>query len=237
MDTSKEVGMKLIDLMVVDGIEWPAGFGFAAQDAATRILYFYQSSPKPPTTSRWVTHIGAVKCVKVLPELAEDWDYCIVTKGQYDTVVRLANKAKAAEAMSPPEHPDVVAFKKWYAETLPVVEAQAAGKVVEGSYKKMGWFAKTSADFHTNATYRIKPEPPKTININGYDVPEPLRVAPPKGTPVYVVGVYSLMNDAHFKWDGGTLALQALEAGMMHLTREAAELHTQALLSFTQEGK
>ena len=185
---------------------------------------------------RWYGTWKDAQCV-----CAEDWDTSVVTKEQYDTVVRLVNKAKVAVPATPPaptEHPSVTAFKKWCADTLPVIEAQAAGKVVEcGSRSKDTWSVKSSGVFHTNFQYRIKPEPPKTININRYKVPEPLRVAPAKGTPVYIVGVHALIEGAKFKWDDGTLALRLLQAGMLHLTKEAAEMHTQALTSFTQERK
>ena len=229
--------MKLIDLMVSHVVVWPAGYNYAAQDAATCKLFVYQSKPSAPMSSRWFARTGSAMCIGVIPKLAEDWDTTVVTKAQYDTAVRLANKAKAAALATPPEHPDVAAFKKWYVDTLPVVEAMAAGKVVEWYSEITGtWNTKSFDDdtFYSHAKYRIKPEPPKTININGYEVPEPLRVAPDKGTYVYIAGIYTLLAEHCFKWDDGTLAMCALKAGMLHLTREAAEVHTEALRSFTQ---
>lgn len=78
--------------------------------------------------------------------------------------------------------------------------------------------------------YRRKP---RTVNINGFEVPEPLREAPEKG-----VTVYSPCFDfqtRHWPFDGGDLDMQCLENGMFHLTKEAAEIHTKALISFTKQ--
>lgn len=88
-----------------------------------------------------------------------------------------------------------------------------------------------------NVEYRRKP---RTININGHKVPEPLRVAPPLGTVVYLPGLEShtenlnslsieCMPDLAGEWFKANLA-----RGILHATREAAEAHARALLSFTE---
>lgn len=80
--------------------------------------------------------------------------------------------------------------------------------------------------------YRRKP---KTININGFEVPSPLRNPPNAGEEYYVVdsvggGVYS------FVWHNVCIFHeQWLKSGLIHKTKEAAELHLKALLSFTQQ--
>jgi len=70
----------------------------------------------------------------------------------------------------------------------------------------------------------------KTILINGIEVPEPLRVAPSKGTQIWYVGV-ELAN--HSTWEGYPHQYNNLQNGGIHLTKEAAELHAKALRSFT----
>ena len=77
-------------------------------------------------------------------------------------------------------------------------------------------------------------KPVPTININGYEVPMPEREAPQEGTeyffpaPHHDEGVYS------YTWFGDAYDNRLLAAGMVHLTKEAAQKHAQALLSFTR---
>jgi hypothetical protein len=86
-----------------------------------------------------------------------------------------------------------------------------------------------------HARYRRKP---KTININGFEVPEPVREQ--KGLDdfetYYVVDFEfdrGFFNNSG-RWEGGHSELKYLKKGLIHLTKEAAELHAKALLSFTE---
>lgn len=79
-------------------------------------------------------------------------------------------------------------------------------------------------------SYRVKP---KTININGIKVPEPLREAPPKGTTVYYTSL-SEIGECSFK-EESPIIMFYLKSGLMHITKEAAMLHQKALLSFTSK--
>ncbi len=83
--------------------------------------------------------------------------------------------------------------------------------------------------FHENLEYRLKP---RTININGFEVPEPLRHEPSDGTDYYVLDMSEV---SEMKWTSGVSEYEWLKAGLIHLTREAAEKHLEALLSFTKE--
>jgi len=77
--------------------------------------------------------------------------------------------------------------------------------------------------------YRVKP---KTININGIEVPEPLREAPPRFTEVWRLSLDD--KPEKYRYDHNCeLRKYLLAAGMLHLTREAALLHSKALRSFT----
>jgi hypothetical protein len=87
----------------------------------------------------------------------------------------------------------------------------------------------------TTHEYRRKP---KTIRIGEFDVPEPLRVAPVVGTRYWMPRLDGLdfhltTSDDLWKDDNSALHDCRLGAGIVHLTREAAELHALALLSFT----
>ena len=82
---------------------------------------------------------------------------------------------------------------------------------------------------------RIKTD---TININGIEVPEPMREMPPEGTSVYWPGFGSESDDTHTESaDVGyypTMLPDLLRKGLLHLTKEAATIHAKALLSFTR---
>jgi len=71
----------------------------------------------------------------------------------------------------------------------------------------------------------------KTININGHEVPEPLRVAPPVGDAYYVT---STEGSFWSVWNGCHHDQRRLSSGLVHATHEAAEIHRKALLSFTE---
>lgn len=84
--------------------------------------------------------------------------------------------------------------------------------------------------------FRLKP---RTITINGIEVPEPLRVAPEEGSDYFTVNMEDGDADSwRLEWRSGGLDSRRLNAGLCHATREAAEIHARALLSFTtQEAK
>ena len=76
----------------------------------------------------------------------------------------------------------------------------------------------------------------KHIDINGFKVPEPLR-AVEKGQRVWVALLCGTRDAAHsycLDYVDAPSAVQILEAGIMHATKEAADLHGRALASFTE---
>lgn len=76
--------------------------------------------------------------------------------------------------------------------------------------------------------YRI---PVRRIEITGpggtYSYPEPLRVAPEKGTKAYSPSLVGGFHLAMYHHDSDEYLLRA---GLLHLTREAAEEHAKALI-------
>lgn len=80
--------------------------------------------------------------------------------------------------------------------------------------------------------YRRKP---RTININGFEVPEPMRDAPDLGSSYYMplVGFHRMYDQ--FYWAGDN-DLDRLNSGVCHATKEAAIIHSKALLSFMKQG-
>ena len=90
--------------------------------------------------------------------------------------------------------------------------------------------ASGSLDWTESTKYRRKPR-----TINSIEVPEPLRVAPAGGTEVWIPSL-SGKDKCHaltWRYDGNWRELE-LERGLVHMTREAAIAHAEALLSFTK---
>lgn len=75
---------------------------------------------------------------------------------------------------------------------------------------------------------------PKTIQINGFDVPCPLREAPSDNTVIFLASVNNTKGNNYAKWVNDLVNFEWLRNGIVHLTEEAAELHREALLSFTK---
>ena len=89
-------------------------------------------------------------------------------------------------------------------------------------------------NFLPDNEYRRKP---RTININGFEVPEPYR-GELKITGSYFTPYLSDPSDPFMKCDWGDDPEESelLSLGLIHLTKEAAILHAKALLSFTKGG-
>ena len=88
-------------------------------------------------------------------------------------------------------------------------------------------------DWAVTRKYRRKS---KLILINGHEVPEPHRV------PLEIDDVYwtftAIGGVANRYWSDDSEGRNALNNGFIHLTREAAEKHYEAIKSFTaQEAK
>lgn len=88
-----------------------------------------------------------------------------------------------------------------------------------------------AASGNTANAYRIKP---KTININGYEVPEPMRIAPAASTTYWRTALFNTNWASRYEWANDDMDNRWLKLGICHLNKEAAELHHKALLSFTE---
>jgi hypothetical protein len=85
--------------------------------------------------------------------------------------------------------------------------------------------------WNINMEYRRKPE---VITINGIEVPVPMRIAPPVGTPFFYVEIFSEDIFIRSRWGGRDWDRRLLSRGLCHLTEAAAIKHAEALLSFTK---
>ena len=79
--------------------------------------------------------------------------------------------------------------------------------------------------------YRRKP---KTILINGHEVPEPHRTPLKDGEVYWALTLFSRATS--LRWKDDDFDNSYLENGFIHLTKEAAEKHLNALKSFTAKG-
>ena len=73
----------------------------------------------------------------------------------------------------------------------------------------------------------------KYININGFEVPEPLKFRPNFGEEYYCINISGTELFDKWTWVGDSLDFRWLLRGFCHSTKEAAILHSKALLSFT----
>jgi hypothetical protein len=90
--------------------------------------------------------------------------------------------------------------------------------------------------WNPNCEYRRKP---RTININGHEVPEPVREPLGEGDAYYYVSfdsLYTANGASEARWyEVAGVSRFRLDKGIIHLTRESAEIHAKALLSFTEK--
>ena len=87
-------------------------------------------------------------------------------------------------------------------------------------------------DWAVTRKYRRKP---KVILINGHEVPEPCRTPLQDGTNYWIPGI--LISATQFRWQDDDIDTSYLKNGFVHLTKEAAEKHFNALKSFTAKGE
>ena len=75
--------------------------------------------------------------------------------------------------------------------------------------------------------YRIKH---KTIRIGDTDVPEPVRQALKNGQEYFIACITGRSFSTEGTWSGDEYDNRWLSRGLIHLTREAAEIHAKALI-------
>ena len=86
-------------------------------------------------------------------------------------------------------------------------------------------------NWSVNHEYRRKP---KVILINGHEVPEPCRT-PLEIDDMYWTFAFIKGGVTNFYWSDDSEERNALKNGFIHLTKEAAEKHLNALKSFTAQ--
>lgn len=75
---------------------------------------------------------------------------------------------------------------------------------------------------------------PRTITVNGREVPEPVREAQKTCTPYYVPRLDSAGLVVESYWIGSGFDDLMLQRGLIHLTKEAAITHAKAMLGLEE---
>lgn len=109
---------------------------------------------------------------------------------------------------------------EWAKDTSRVVEVRG----VEGT-----WSKSAAPLWGTQHEYRFKPAEPKFIIVNGIQVPEPVR-EPLEHDQMYWVADPSAYDLYGGWWASKALEIQCLSRGLIHLTKEAAQTHIDAML-------
>lgn len=76
---------------------------------------------------------------------------------------------------------------------------------------------------------------PRTITINGIEVPEPVREPLNPGEEYWIVCPFKRELVDDYRWADDSHDTRWLADGIIHRTKEAAIIHTKALLSFTRK--
>lgn len=220
--------MKLLELMVQEKVQWPAGAMWAVQDEDKELKFSdSHNTPRVTLDGVWLRGLGRseLKC-SYTTTLADDWDTKVVSKQEYDAAVA---KEACASVGEDARSSDL----QWYAMLAPVIAAAAEGKVVQYLAANGNWYDGSGAFCYPNK-YRVKPEAPKTIKVNGFDVPEPMREAPADGASYFIAetSAATMERDYYyeFSWDATPTETCWLSRGILHSTKEAAVAHAKAML-------
>lgn len=213
--------MTLLELMIKESIEWPEGAKFAAQDKGSLAIYFYASRPVMFVKSQsWDCYKGSTlrdSHVRAT-ELAGDWNTAIITREQYEAAPNKPAGHVHAAIMA--EYAEVA---KTNPEPWEEFEWCRGGKE---------WTSMFSGDaFMSYNQYRRKP---RTININGFEVPIPLSGRQKIGSCYWMPVLGCEFAICKMEYRGQKHDADYVASGIAHSTKEAAELHAKALLSFTK---
>jgi hypothetical protein len=122
---------------------------------------------------------------------------------------------------TPHPHKDLII--QWAEDTSLKIERRA---MPEGEWQHdSGWQRVHITDLVVTPGYEYR-FAPKMISLNGFEYPEPLSSAPPKGTVVWTTWVRSVESIVFSELNESAMAM--LKQRRLHLTREAAEMHFEA---------
>ena len=109
------------------------------------------------------------------------------------------------------------------------------GKVVVAKPDTSGYILIDCEDDYILATEKELTIKPKTIKVNGFDVPEPLREAPENAADVFLPDPCNIDCYRHMRWYYFDYEKKILQRGLCHLTKEAAIAHAKAMLGINPD--
>ena len=240
--------MKLLELLVQEKVQWPDGALWAVQDFDGELKF--DEVDEPPARPEhscsgevWYRSGHQNFDSRYLTARARDWNTKAVSKQDYDAAMVAAGymcpgDASCTDQGCPHHYVDDVAaayqpasdtMRDWYTELAPIIAAAAEGKVVQYLAADGNWYTSQGTFVHP-VKYRVKPEEPKTIKVNGFDVPEPMREAPAEGERYYAVDPTEEGWCLVQSWDWYAIEQTWLSRGIVHSTKEAAVAHAKAML-------
>lgn len=124
-----------------------------------------------------------------------------------------------------------------YAEILHAIADGKKIQYLESSQNKWFGISRESvllelSRHHCRHQFRIKPE---VILINGIEVPKPCDKQLDEGQQYFYPCIEASDSCTGVKWNNDIYDERLLKRGIVHLTKEAAIKHAEALLSFTQQ--
>lgn len=121
-------------------------------------------------------------------------------------------------------------FQEWCKGILPIVQAAAGGAEIEYLSHTGKWCDRgdgLAETFKPRLKYRIKP---RTIKVNGFDVPEPMREEPAHGSMYFVASPTDADYNKQYFWYDDEMDSRVISRGIGHTTKEAAIAHSKAML-------
>ena len=116
----------------------------------------------------------------------------------------------------------------WAADPSRVVEVR-----VKGTDE---WLISHDPVWRDYLLYRFKPAEPKYIVVNGVNVPEPVRLEL-EDAQLYWLASTSDGRPRQYRWDSTFGERCWLSLGLIHLTKEAAQAHIDAMLLPSRSDK
>ena len=216
--------MKLIDILIAADFEWGERYGFAAQDS-NGMVWAFLTKPRLRRGPKSVWVASNVDSFELAADLADDWSTSVITREEY---------LAAREAAKPKGHPHAALMAE-YAEVARTNPEPWREFECKNKCAGMWHTLTTNPSWIARIEYRRKP---RTIRIGDYDVPEPVRESLEDGQVYFAVALLVREDKVpayKLEWEGDLIDIRLLEQGRIHLTKEAAELHAKALLSFTKQ--
>ena len=125
-------------------------------------------------------------------------------------------------------------FESIYCNEYPLVVIYAGGGI--NMHMRDGSYYKKEPD-NCKDIIGMWSDPPKTIRIGEYDVPEPVREPLENGATCWYPKLSNIDLIDGYIWCNDDTDMRMLSNGLIHLTEEAAKAHAKALLSLTKAAE